>query len=277
MIAKFALSLTTLCACLLGFPALLAAEPILFEDFEAADYKKKWRVFWNKPVGAGTVSAPAEHVFAGKRSAFLLSRVGEHNADGRGEYVPKTPIDDVAYVRLYLRLDDEFSMGTANQLKLFGLFGGATIENSYGGAGKRPTGEDKFSVRVALNASRELHLYSYHADQVKRYGDHFYCKGLSCRPKLNPGRWHCLELMVKNNTPAKHDGEMRLWKDDKPVVHVKDIRFRLIDELEIHRFSIENYFGGGGKKNTSPRDQRLFIDDFVISRERIGCKASPPR
>jgi hypothetical protein len=274
MITKFALSLATLCACLLGFPALLAAEPILFEDFESADYAKKWRVHWNKPVGTatGTVSEPPEHVFRGKRSAYLLSREGEHKSLGRGEYVPEPPVDDLAYMRLYLRLDDRFDMGTANQLKLFAVRGGATIEDSYGGAGKRPTGLDKFSVRVALNAERVLHLYTYHAEQKKRYGDHFYCKGLGCGAKLDPGRWYCLELMFKNNTPGENDGEMRLWKDDKSVVHVEHLRFRDTDKLKMRRFSIENYFGGGGKKNTSPRDQRLFVDDFVISQERIGCK-----
>jgi len=245
---------------------------ILFEDFEALDYKKNWQIYWGQAPGTATVTAPPEHIFAGQRSAYLQAEKGQHKSRGAGEYVPDTPIDDVAYTRLYLRLDDNFDPGTANQLKLFGIRGGAELKHTYGGAGKKPTGLDKFSAIVSLNRQRSLHLYTYHLGQRGRFGDWLYCDKFFCNPVLDPGKWYCLELMLKNNTPGRDDGELILWQNDKLVIHVDKLRFRDNDTVKIRRFSIINYFGGGGKRNTSPKDQRLYIDNYVISRTRVGCR-----
>jgi len=132
-------------------PGLNGSDILLYEDFETSNYQDQWPVYWNEPVGAGTVSTPSKYVFAGKRSAYLEVPKGRHESLGDGEYVPRAPIDDVVYVRTYLRLADDFSMGTANQLKLLSIKGGAKPENAYGGAGKKPTGQDKFSVTLALD------------------------------------------------------------------------------------------------------------------------------
>jgi hypothetical protein len=75
----------------------------------------------------------------------LEAQKGKPESLGLGEYVRKTRIDDVVYVRIYLRLADDFTIDTVNQLKMISVKGGAKIENVYGGAGNKPTGQHKFS------------------------------------------------------------------------------------------------------------------------------------
>ena len=249
----------------------------LYEDFERRDYRDRWPVHWGRPVGGGTVSKPAKYVFAGEQSAYLESKQGIHGSIGWGEYVPKTPIDGTAYVRLYLRLDDEFSMGWANQLKLFSIRGGAKIEDVYGGAGGRPTGRDKFSVTLAIDNWRKLHFYYYHPDQRLGWGDFAYCKTSFFRQaSLSPGKWYCLELMLKNNTPGKKNGQIRLWLDGRVVGNVDNLRFRDVCAVKIRRFTVESYFGGNSVRDTSPKDQRIYIDNLVVSRRPIGCMQAAP-
>jgi hypothetical protein len=65
---------------------------------------------------------------------------------------------------MYLRLEDDFSMGTSIQLKLFSIKGGAKPEDTYGGAGNKPKGRDKFPVTLCLDNWRKLHFYLYHPD-----------------------------------------------------------------------------------------------------------------
>jgi len=81
--------------------------------------------------------------------------------------VPEIPIDDVAYFSLYLRLQDGFSTGTADQVKLISMRGAVDIERSYGGAGRRPreSGTDGFAADLCIDNSRSLHFYYYHLDQ----------------------------------------------------------------------------------------------------------------
>lgn len=253
-------------------PGLNGSDILLYEDFEAPNYQDQWPVFWGKPVGAGTVETPSKYVFAGKRSAYLEVPKGSHDSLGYGEYVPRTPIDDVAYVRMYLRLEDDFSMGTASQLKLFSIKGGAKSENAYGGAGNKPTGRDKFSVTLALDNWMKLHFYLYHPDQWGGYGDWVYCQPSFFRKAgLSRGKWHCLELMLKNNTPGKKDGQIKAWLDGTQIGKIEKLRFRDVSAVKIRRFTVENYFGGNNVSDTSPKDQRIYIDNYIVSTKPIGC------
>jgi hypothetical protein len=244
---------------------------IFSEDFESENYGNNWSVHWGSAVGAGTVASPPKLVYGGRHSAYNEIKRGSHSALGSGEFVPVAPVDDVAFMRIHLMLQENFSMGRCRSMKLFGLRGGATIENAYGGACSRPNGKDKFSVKLIMDNWSELALYYYHPDQTGLCGDIRYSRKLFGGPKLLPGIWYCLELMVKLNTPGKHDGVVLLWVDGKPAIRIDNLRFRDMDTLKIRRFTIETYFGGALASDTSPKDQRVYIDDLAIGKCPIGC------
>lgn len=252
-------------------PDVNSEEVLFFEDFEMPNYKSNWHVQWGKPVGAGIVTNQNGYVFAGKRSSYLQSVENQHKSVGSGEYVPLEPIDNHIYVRLYLRLDDNFTMGSANQLKLFSINGGATLKDTYGGAGKRPTGYNKFGTTLSIDNWNELHLYTYHTGQKGGYGEWIYCNGFFCGPKLSIGTWHCIELMLKANTPGIRNGEVKAWLDGDLVISEDELHFRDGENVKIRRFPVTGYFGGAGIRNTSPRNQRIYIDNYVISKKPIGC------
>jgi hypothetical protein len=244
---------------------------IFSEDFESENYKENWTVHWGSPVGAGVVENPSSNVYHGRRSAYLEVIKGTHNALGSGEYVPLKPIDDIAFMRVMLKLENSFSMGRSRTMKLFGIKGGATVENAYGGAGAKPTGKDKFSVRLTADNWGEVFIYYYHPDQIGPYGDTQYSRSFLGGPKLSPGKWYCLEMMLKLNTPGRRDGEIRAWVDDELAVSVNHLRLRDMASMKIRRFTLEAYFGGALASDTPPKDQRLYIDDFAVATCRIGC------
>ncbi len=253
-------------------PGLDPKDILLFEDFEDDHYQQRWKTHWGKAPGAGTVEGPSPFIFAGHRSAYLENKKGYHDAMGAGQYVPEIPVDGVAYFRLYLRLQDSFSTGSTNQVKLISIRGGVDLERTYGGAGTRSTGRDKFSVDLCIDGSRSLHFYYYHPDQLGGWGDVTYCKLSSFRSaKISAGKWCCLELMLKNNIPRQKNGKLAAWLDGQLVGNVERLRFRDTEESKIRRFAVYNYFGGDNSWQTSPKDQRVYIDNIVISRKPIGC------
>jgi Polysaccharide lyase 14 len=252
-------------------PGLDPKDILLFEDFEDDQYQQRWKTHWGRAVGAGTVESPSQYVFAGKRSAYIENKKGYHDALGAGQYVPEIPIDEVAYVRLYLRLQDGFSTGTTNQVKLIAMRGAVDLENTYGG-GKNRTSTNHFSVDLCIDGSRSLHFYYYHPDQLGGWGDITYCKlSFFKSASISPGRWHCLELMLRNNVPGQKNGQLSAWLDGKLIGNVEKLRFRDTAESKIRRFAVYNYFGGDNAWETSPKDQKTYIDNLVISRKPIGC------
>ena len=77
------------------------------------------------------------------------------------------------------------------------------------------------------------------------------------------GKWHCIQLRVKLNTPGKNDGEINYWIDG----HENDItglRFRNDYSWNISKWwwtywSNDNWLGP------------TYIDDLVVSKQKISC------
>lgn len=143
-------------------------------------------MYWGGYVGktSGTVSTPAKYVFAGARSVYLQGQTGQHDSLGAGEHAPATTVGTV-YFRVYLRLEDGFTMGSCNQLKLFAIRGGSDLSQTYGGAGVKPTGYDKFSALLGIDTQSQLHFYYYHPDQSSIYGDITYCNATGATAKVS--------------------------------------------------------------------------------------------
>jgi hypothetical protein len=147
-------------------------------------------------------------------------------------------------------------------------------DKAAGWGGRRADGANGLSCRICWNQRQEIIMYTYHADQNSRYGDGFKAMRDGKPVRWEAGRWYCMEVHMKLNTPAagageqgKRDGLVELWMDGEQIGREEGLRFRDIPTLKIDRLFVNAYFGGW---HTSPKDQRIFYDNFVMATEYIG-------
>lgn len=240
-----------------------APDAVLFrEDFEQEGFSARWPKHWNEVPGPRTIDGTE---FG--RSLILIATPRQHESRGGGEWAPYVRPDeglDRLYLRLRTKLDGQFMMGTCEQLKLFSINAGATIEQTYGGAGQPPSGRDKASVTIAIDNDLRLHFYAYYPGQHEGYGDIFPFD-VDGEAALEPGRWHSIEAFVELNTPGRRDGRVRAWVDGRLRGALDEMRFRDVGAVKLRRFEILNYFGGDGLSNTSRRSQYALYDDVLVA------------
>jgi len=80
-----------------------------------------------------------------------------------------------------------------------------------------------------------------------------------------------IQISVENDKKKPLNLRVSAWLDGKLVGNVEKLRFRHTEGGKIRRFAVLNYFGGDNSWQTSPKDQRIYIDNLVISRRPIGC------
>lgn len=83
----------------------------------------------------------------------------------------------------------------------------------------------------------------------------------------NIGQWYCVEARVRLNDAGESDGVFRLWIDGRLEAERTGLNWvGSYDEYGINVVKISNYWNDG-----SPTQQERYIDNFVVSTERIGC------
>jgi hypothetical protein len=127
--------------------------------------------------------------------------------------------------------------------------------------GKKPTGQDGWSVRVMWDRHGKLGQYVYHPDQPKPFGEFFEWD----MPAISKGEWHQIKTRLTLNTAGNKDGKIQTWVDGKPVFDKRDFRFRNGNNLKIERLLFSVFFGGNSSEWAPRQDQHLFIDDWVIT------------
>ncbi|MFC5454833.1 hypothetical protein [Prosthecobacter fluviatilis] len=91
-------------------------------------------------------------------------------------------------------------------------------------------------------------------------------------------KWHCIEAQFKLNSldlqadKPNADGIVRGWFDGKLVIEHKNVILRSTDfpNMKFNQFLMAPYFGPG----LLPHAQKLWIDEMVVSRKRIGLLSS---
>jgi hypothetical protein len=83
----------------------------------------------------------------------------------------------------------------------------------------------------------------------------------------NLGRWLCIEVHMKLNSPNRSDGEFAFWIDDELEASRSGLDWRGgYTEYGINAISLESWTNDG-----APQEQARYFDNFVVSTERIGC------
>ncbi len=168
---------------------------------------------------------------------------------------------DKVHARVYWKLAEEW---TVTRMHGWGMSAQAPGVSVPGDAGRRADGTNKFSC-IVDRPHQGLTLYVYHPEQKGRYGE-----GFRTDFKMVPGRWYCVEVMQKANTPDERDGEQTLWVDGVRVGHWTDLRLRDVPELKINKVILELYL----HENKSGLN-RCFYDDLVVATQYIGPQAPP--
>lgn len=88
----------------------------------------------------------------------------------------------------------------------------------------------------------------------------------------NSGKWYCVEAHAKLNTPGQNDGIFEFWINDTLQNGTYNLNWHGDwnddpSHFGINAIFIENYWNEG-----SPIDQERYMDNFVISTERINCR-----
>ena len=81
------------------------------------------------------------------------------------------------------------------------------------------------------------------------------------------GEWHCVEARVRLNDAGSSNGLFRMWINGIEQPGRDDLNWvGTFDQYGINAVFLENYWNGG-----APKDQERYLDNFVVSTERIGC------
>lgn len=220
------------------------------------------------------VTAADSDVVSGQRSLEVVYPAG---ADGRWMTRWFMPGYDHVFARIYVRLQPGWRCG-GNCTKLIAFYANRVDDrwSGFGKAGIRPTGQDYFYAGLATsNWHRqpdpgEIIFYSYHPEMRQAKDGHFWGNFSyqdDPREALRPGRWYCLEFEVQANKPGQHDGYQKMWIDGVLKGGVSGIRWRDSADVRINAFQLT--FSGA-----VPVTQRMWMDDIVVSTERIGCNRS---
>lgn len=259
----------------------IASHPdvVFAEGYEADD----WMSGWTAHGGVFDVAEPDDSAFGfapiSGRALRVVIPEGEHTAlNSHYDFMDELGEEpEEIYFRYYLRLGDDWDQ-TVDGGKMPGISG------TYGRAGwggRRSDGSNGWSARGAFSRTvpdgnplagrTALGHYVYHAAMEGRFGDNFSWVE-SWGPEgrgglLEPGRWVCVDMHVRLNTPGASDGVLRAWIDGVPSMERTDMRFRDVGTLRIERIWMNIYHGGTAP---SPHDQHAFIDHVVVARSYIG-------
>lgn len=148
-----------------------------------------------------------------------------------------------------------------------------------GGAGETPAGDKKFSTGIEptgrwgrYSAPGVWNFYSYWHEMKTKWGTVFNGK----QDQIEPGRWYCVEVMLKANTsPDKSDGEQAFWVDGELYGHFDGLRWRTTNDLKINSFWLLFYNTDqparhNKDQHAKDRIMEVWFDDIVIATEYIG-------
>ena len=252
----------------------IAKDPavLLHEDFEAEQIdRRKWTDISNR-AGALKLVRERAHVHSGRQAlqitATITKNTGGHLFRRFKRGVEKMHArfcvkfaPDIDYIHHFVHMVAELPARPWPS----------------GGAGIRPAGDRKFSVAIDLHGHWGRYpppggweFYCYWWKMPRSRDGRFWGRGFAPKPYAvpKPGRWYCVELMVKCNTPGKPDGEVALWIDGKQLAHHKGINWRSSPKLKLNALWLMLYVTRFSAKRKEVNT--VWFDDVVVATDYIG-------
>jgi hypothetical protein len=219
------------------------------------------------------------------------------------------PVDEV-YARFYVRFESD-----APYVHHFVHLGGYEPSTPYpqGDAGQRPRGDERVTVGIEPHGDNGRapapglwSFYPYWPEMKVSADGRYWGNAIRPeRPALVPkARWQSVEVRLKlNSAPDRSDGELDLWLDGAPTLHVargtriaswsglgfneqatgqpfEGFRWRTSNDLRINFFWLLHYvteYAATSNRVTNPkRENRVSFDDIVVATEYVGPIAPLP-
>ena len=254
-------------------PALAGRDDVLwFGGFEAPDWRDTFRPTLESDDEGPTI-VDGDEALEG-RSARIT-----HHANSFEGYTWYSEFGDRGlgigaqedvYLRYYIKPWEDYHF--RREAKIPGLGGGNLPSGcdppdpTEGWSGRLQWGQ------VENHAKGRIQTYLYAAEPSSNTGcgfKEFWDEGA----ELEPGRWSCVEMRYKMNTPGQADGVMQGWFDGELRYERDDIRFR--DDPSLKTDTLIGIFFHGGEEEWQPlKTEYVYVDNMVIATERIGCGAA---
>lgn len=252
---------------------LSGGQVILEEGFESGTLGEGWEKNTQDTTRLAFEYRP-EYVHSG-RASYRVTTLDRQGGDmGSNIKFFFLPGVDKAHFRWYGMFDRDFDQGRAMH---YVFITGSRTDDRYsplGKAGQRADGTNFFVTNLEPSVQRGkfsppgvMGFYTYWPEMKpdpntgKYWGNRF---EPDTPVRIERGRWHCFEVMVKLNAPGGSDGEQAFWIDGDKKYHQTGLRWRDSDILRLNMLNLEIYIHSSTRKNT------VWFDDVKISTEYIG-------
>ncbi len=189
-----------------------------FENKSLEETKKRWETVSNPEIMSFTGDIPAG---SGGKQSLLMTHVG--GKDNGGQFYRRLPPGhDKLHARFYVKFDPDCA-----PIHHFGTnIGGynPTTPWPHPNAGNRPGGDKAMYIGVEPYGNNWVwDFYTYWCEmrgsppKGATWGNSF---GREPKPKVERGKWICVEIMVKINDVGDSNGEMAFWIDGKKINHL---------------------------------------------------------
>jgi len=85
--------------------------------------------------------------------------------------------------------------------------------------------------------------------------------------RTHVGKWYCVEAHARLNDPGRSNGVFELWINGGVEARIGGLNWQgAYSEYGINTVFLENYWNSG-----SPQPQERYLDNFIVSTQRIGC------
>jgi len=280
-------------------PAVVFSES--FESGTIREIQKRWTLAHGTQGHAISENVPGTG--SGRRSYSMTCHIGKQAGGYLYQLFDRQL--DTTYLRYYIK----FAPDHAYQHHSVCLGGyNPPLRWPHPRAGSRPAGNERVLVVMdpvgwygRFPPMGAWTLYTYWRE-MKASADGYYwgnciqpAKDMQC-PR---GRWVCVETMIRLNDPAKRDGELALWIDGRPVVHVDGktrrgpwsgmgfkvaaeggeplggLRLRTDAALKVNHLWLQHDVSIGAQtmnkvKAPHVEGNTVWFDDIVVGREYIG-------
>lgn len=266
MYARFAFSLGLFYV--IQSSALSVGHPVTFDDdvlglYAAGDFSKDWGKKPNSSSGQGKrlyivedKDNPNDRVL---EVTYLANQVG-----GNSAMTFDAPLGK-GYEHLFLQYKVKFSNGFT-WVKGGKLPGLTSLPDSPTGCITNDT-FDGFSSRYMWREEGLLYGYVYNPEKIEDCGDYY---PTDANFYFQAGVWYTLKQEIFIGNPNEHNGYIKAWVNDKPVLDIENIMLRRSADILIDSIKMDTFFGGSDPATWAPAtNQNAYFNDFIVSTEDI--------